>query len=558
MSVRMPKPLIAVCMTLPLFGLGTHGLAAPAKGHHPAHTAPASLLPATIALPGSIKKYSGTPIDVLTYHYDNFRTGWNQAETDLTPATVASSKFGLLQTLKVDGNVFAQPLLVTNVTVADGTTHDILIVATGHDTVYAYDAQSYAILWQVSLGTPQSSNDVGCGDVVPEYGITSTPVVIRTGAAATLYVVAATEATHLQFASQLHALNVATGADILPAVTIAPSATLSDGSKVAFDPQNQWNRTSLAINNGNLYVGIGSHCDNSSASITGWLLRYNTSLALQTAFHTIETPAHGNTELASIWMTGFAPAIDPSGHVYVVTGNGDYSRPDHDFGESALNLPANLTSVTSRFTPASYRGLNDNDTDFGSGGIMLLPPVAGQTTPASAVSIGKDATLYLLNAQKLGGEKHDDSGALQATRIACSGCGTWGGPAYYASPSSGPLVYLQTDSAALQSFSVATTGAPGLKAFAQGTTSAGYGGSLPIVSSNAQTAGTGLVWLIRRSVPMALEAYNADSLGAPVFTANAGKWSNTQDQNSFVTPMVANGRVYAPAYKTVSVFGLAQ
>jgi hypothetical protein len=227
MSVRMPKPLIAVCMTLPLFGLGTHGLAAPAKGHHPAHTAPASLLPATIALPGSIKKYSGTPIDVLTYHYDNFRTGWNQAETDLTPATVASRKFGLLKTLKVDGNVFAQPLLVTNVTVADGTTHDILIVATGHDTVYAYDAQSYAILWQVSLGTPQSSNDVGCGDVVPEYGITSTPVVIRSGAAATLYVVAATEATHLQFASQLHALNVATGADILPAVTIAPSATLS-------------------------------------------------------------------------------------------------------------------------------------------------------------------------------------------------------------------------------------------------------------------------------------------------------------------------------------------
>ena len=145
-----------------------------------------------------------------------------------------------------------------------------------------------------------------------------------------------------------------------------------------------------------------------------------------------------------------------------MTGNGDYSRHGPDWGESALNLPASLACVTSRFTPASYQGLNNNDTDFGSGGIMLLPPVAGQTTPASAVAIGKDATLYLLNAQKLGGEKHDDSGALQATRIGCSGCGTWGGPAYYASPASGPLVFLQTDSAALQSYTVATTGTPTL------------------------------------------------------------------------------------------------
>ena len=315
MSIRMPMPLIAACMRLPVSGIGVHALAATAKGHHPAHAAPASLLPATIPQAGAIQKYTGTPIDVLTYHYDNFRTGWNQSETDLTPATAASSKFGLLETLKVDGNVFAQPLLVTNVTVADGTVHDILIVATGHDTVYAYDAQTYAILWQVSLGTSQSSNHVGCGDVVPEYGITSTPVVIRNGAAATLYVVAATEAQNSKSASQLHALNVATGADILPAVTIAPSATLSDGSKVAFDPRNQWSRASLAVNNGNIYIGIGAHCDNNSRSITGWLLRYNTSLALQTAFHTVETPAQGNDELASIWMTGYAPAIDPSGHV---------------------------------------------------------------------------------------------------------------------------------------------------------------------------------------------------------------------------------------------------
>ena len=498
------------------------------------------------------------PVDVLNYHYDNYPTGWNQSETDLTPKSVSSSSFGLLNTLSVDGNVFAQPLLVTNFTMPDGSLHDVLIVATGHDTVYAYDAQTYAILWQVSLGTSQATADVGCTDVKPEYGITSTPVIVRNGKTATIYVVAATEPKKMQFVSQLHALNLATGADIMAPAVIAPSATLSDGSTVSFDPKNQWNRASLAIRGKNIYIGIGSHCDNNSSGITGWLLRYNTSLALQSAFHTIETPAHGGTELASIWMTGFAPAISPTGDVFVVTGNGDYSGSGRDWGESALKLPASLAKVGSRFTPSSYNGLNGGDVDFGSGGIMLLPAVNGQTTPPSAVTMGKDAVLYLLDQQKMGGEKTNDHGALQAQRLGCSGCGTWGGPAYYDSPTAGPLVYEQINGDVLRAFSVATTGTPALTQVASGTTDAGYGGSLPIVSSNANTAGTGLVWLIRRSSPMTIEAYAADALGAPIFTANAGVWSNTNNQNSFVTAMEADGRVYAPAYKTVMVFGLTE
>ncbi len=557
MSARFPLMFVAACMAAPAW-LSAASAASPPKSHRPPHAAPVSLLPESEPLSGPVRRYSGTPIDVLNYHYDNAHTGWNQSETDLTPASVASANFGLLQTLKVDGNVFAEPLLATQVAFPDGSQHDVLVIATGHDTVYAYDAQTYAILWKVSLGTPQSTADVGCTDVKPEYGISSTPVIIRNGKAATLYVVAATENKRFQFVSQLHALNLATGADTLPPATIAPSATLSDGSTVSFDPQNQWSRAGLAEYKGNIYIGIGSHCDNNSSSITGWLLRYNTSLALQSAFHTIETPADGNTELASVWMTGFAPSIDSSGHVFVVTGNGDYTGKGRDFGESALKLPASLANVTGRFTPGAYGGLNDNDTDFGSGGIMLLPPVTGQTTPPSAVAIGKDATLYLLDQQKMGGEKANDSGALQATRLACSGCGTWGGPAYYNSPASGPLVYVQTDSAVLHSYTVAVTGTPGLTPFAAGTTQAGYGGSLPVVSSNGAATGTGVVWLIRRSAPMELEAYNADALGTPLFSANVGSWSNVQNQNSFVTPMVANGRVYAPAYKTVKVFGLTQ
>ncbi|MEP6966714.1 MAG: hypothetical protein ABI906_01410 [Pseudomonadota bacterium] len=527
--------------------------------HRGVHAAPRSPLPAATPLAdataGLAKPYGGAPIDVTSYHYDNGRTGWNQNETDLTPASVASANFGLLKTLRVDGNVFPQPLLVSNFVMPDTSTHDVLIVATGHNTVYTYDARTYAVLWQVNLGPPQSTNDVGCGDVQPEYGISSTPVIVRAAAnAATIFLVAATEPAPFHFHTKLHALSLATGQDIVAPVEISPSATLSDGSTLRFDPQNQWSRASLAYSNGSIYIGISSHCDNNAGAISGWLLRYDTNLILRHAFHTIHTP-HGY-ELASIWMTGFAPAIDPAGNVFVVTGNGDFTgNGAHDYGESVLKLPETLASVIGKFTPADYQSLNNGDTDFGSGGVMLLPGVAGQTAPPLAVAMGKDAVLYLLDQTRLGGLRPNDSGALQALRLGGSGQGLWGGPAYYAGPA-GPTVYAQINGDVLRSFRVSTGAVPALTPAAQGTTFAGYGGSLPIVSSNGAAADTGVVWLVRRSLPVELEAYDAAALGTPIFVANAGRWSNTDNQNPFVTPMVANGRVYAPAYKTVKVFGL--
>ena len=310
------------------------------------------------------------------------------------------------------------------------------------------------------------------------------------------------------------------------------------------------------MNNGSIYIGIGSHCDNNQNSISGWLLGYDTALNFQSGFHTIETPSSG-LELASIWMSGFAPAIAPDGHVFVATGNGAVTGHGKDWGESVLDLPPTLKNVHGRFTPSSYQRLNIGDTDFGSGGVMLLPTVTGQTAPPMAVAIGKDATLYLLDQSHLGGKKADDSGALQSQRLNQSGKGVWGGPAFYNSPVSGPLVYVQVNGGVLNAFSLTTGAAPALTPFASGKTTAGYGGSLPIVSSNGAAPGTGVVWLIRRSSPVSVEAYNADRLGAPLFSANTGEWPNP-DQNSFLTPMQANGRVYVPGAKTVTVFGLSQ
>ncbi len=531
-------------------------------GHHRVpHAPPPPALPEKGLLKnaqaGLNRHYGGTPIDVLAYHYDLDRSGWNQSETDLTPATVGSPNFGQLTTLNVDGNVFAQPLLVSNFTMPDNTTHDVLIVATGHNSVYAFDAQTYAVLWQVNLGRSQSSNDVGCGDVVPEYGISSTPAIVRNGASsATIYLVAATEPARYSFHTKLHALDLGTGKDIMKAVEIAPKAKLKTGGTIEFDPQNQWSRASLAYTNGNLYVGIGSHCDNNAGGISGWLLNYETSnLALLHHFHTIESAA--GYELSSIWMAGFAPAIDASGNLFVVTGNGAYGNRGRDWGESVLRLVSDLKGVPDHFTPDNWGNLNNGDTDFGSGGVMLIPTVPGQAAPPMAVAMGKDAVLYLLNQTKLGGEKSGNTGALQAQRIGCSGCGAWGGPAYYGSPNGG-IVYAQINGDVLRAFSVATGATPSLTQVATGTSSAGYGGSLPIVSSNAGTSGTGVVWLIRRGATIQLEAYDAVALGNPLFAANAGTWSNQNYGNSFLTAMEANGRVYVPAYKTVTVFGLGQ
>jgi hypothetical protein len=562
--------LLSAAVTLPLGLVGT----APAQTSDPTpESVPGTQLrehpripakPSTLPRPKLIgddgtrlmRQYSGRPIDVTTFHYDQKRTGWNQNETDLTPATVKSSSFGLIATLTVDGNVFAQPLLVSGFVMPDSSIHDVLIIATGHNSVYAFDAQTYAILWQVNLGTSQATADVGCNDVHPEYGISSTPVIVRTAAnAATIYVVAATEPSSMKFVATLHALNLATGADAIAPAVIAPTATLSNGKTVAFDNLNQWNRVGLAYNQGNIYVAVGSHCDHNVDGMTGWLLDYNANLTLQTAFHTIDTPpGNGGLELASIWMSGFAPAIDDSGNVYVVTGNGAVGAAQNNWGQSVIKLPPALTSVTSYFTPAAWQNWNEGDQDLGSGGVMLLPSVAGQTAPPLAVAIGKVGILYLLNRNSLGGLQANDAGALQSQNI--NGGGVWGGEAFYDGPS-GPTVLMETSNQPLRAWAVAADGTPSLTNHVSGTSVGGYGGSMPIVSSNGALANTGVVWMINRgSSPFHIEAYDAVKLGGPIFAAQISTWSNPGHSNIFLTPMVANGRVYAPGYLVVQVYGL--
>ncbi len=512
--------------------------ALPDKGVHP-HAAA-----------GLARTYSGTPIDVLNYHYDTYPTGWNGRETDLTPASVASASFGLLTTIPVDGNVFAQPLMVSQVTLPSGDTHNVLIVATGHNSVYAFDAQSYATLWQVSLGTPQASGDVGCSDVQPEYGISSTPVIVRNGNGGTIYVVSATEPASMSFHTQLHALDLLTGKDIVAPRELDPRAPLKSGGTLHFDPQNQWNRTSLVYTGGAVYVGVGSHCDRNSGDTSGWLLRYDgATLKPEGAFNTIKASA--SYELASIWMSGFAPAVDDAGDVLAITGNGNFSltKDEEGYGESIIALSSDVKTLRGTFTPTNWQSLNNNDSDFGSGGVMAVPVVAGQASPPLAIGAGKDGNVYVVNASMLGGKVKRGSKPLQTLQLSTCFCA----PAYYVAGSGG-VVFYQTSGDVMRAYTVATGAAPSLTQIAAGTDQAGFGGSFPIVSSNGSTAGTGVVWALEHGSTMQLHAYDAGKLGAPLFQANSGSWSN--GSRGWLTPLVANGRVYAPATGTVEVFGL--
>ncbi|MBV9570672.1 MAG: hypothetical protein JO056_05470 [Alphaproteobacteria bacterium] len=500
---------------------------------------------------GLKRHYSSTPTDVLRYHNDNYPTGWNQSETDLTPTSVKSANFGQLTTLNVDSNVIAQPLMLSNYKMPDNSTHNLLIVATGHNTVYAYDDQTYQILWQRNLGAAQTTNDVGCGDIQPEYGISSTPVIVRNGASATIYLVAASEPASFSFHTKLHALDAGTGQDIAKAREINPQAKLATGGKMHFDPQNQWSRSSLAYNNGSIYVSIGSHCDNNAGDISGWELRYDAGTLQPTGkFNTIDAAA--GYELSSIWMSGYSPAIDPNGNVYAITGNGNYNlgKGMKGYGESVVALSPDLKEKPiGTFTPSNWQSLNNGDTDFGSGGAMLVPVVTGQSAPPLLLGAGKAGTVYLLDSSHLKGL--EGQGGYQALqKIQLSGC--WCGAAYYGVNSG--IVYLQTSGDKLRSYNVDTVNGK-LNPGNTSSDNAGFGGSFPVVSSNGTTANTAVVWAIERGNPTEqLRAYDAVALGTPLFAANAGNWSN--GSRSYLTPLVANGRVYVPAYKTVTVFGL--
>src|ERR1700674_2068670 len=334
--------------------------------------------------------------DVLTHRNDNMRTGQNTSESVLTPSSVNSTAFGKLLSLPTDGYVYAQPLYKSNVLIPAKGLRNVLFVATEHDSVYAFDANGVTTtpLWHVSFINPSvgittvPSDDVFINDIVPEIGITGTPVIDPQGG--TLYVVAKTKenGTYVQ---RLHALDITTGAEKFggPAViqaSVPGTGNGSSGGTLPFDPLIENQRAGLLLVNGVVYIAFASHGD--IGTYHGWVFGYNAATLQQVAVFN-DTP---NRLQGGIWQGGNGPAADSSGNVFVISGNGTFDADEEgvDFGDSFLKLNAGGLALVDFFTPFNQASLNANDVDLGSSGPLLLPDQTGTAHPHLVLGAGKD------------------------------------------------------------------------------------------------------------------------------------------------------------------------
>ena len=352
-------------------------------------------------------------VNVLTYHNDNGRTGQNLNETILTPANLNSTNFGKVGFLPVTGLVDAEPLYATNLTV-NGASHNVVFVATEHDLVYAFDADTFQQLWQVSvLGVNETSSDNrGCDQVTPEIGVTSTPVIdLTAGAHGTIFLVAMTKDTGGNYHHRLHALDLTTGAEQAGSpVAISATFTIpnSGGQTITFSPAQYKERAGLLLLNGIVYLGFSSHCDD--APYQGWLMSYNeTSLAQVSVLNV--TP-NGND--GAIWMAGDGLAADSTGNIYFLDANGTFDTTltsggfpiNGDYGNAFVKLSTtgNVMAVADYFNMHNTVNESNSDEDLGSGGAIVLPDIfdTGGTAHHLAVGAGKDQIIYLVNRDSMG------------------------------------------------------------------------------------------------------------------------------------------------------------
>lgn len=524
---------------------------------------------------------------VTTYHNDLARDGVNSHEFALTPSNVKTATFGKLFSCPVDGAIYAQPLWIANLTIG-AAKHNVIVVATQHESVYAFDADvsPCSSLWHVNLldsnhgGTgnetsvPSSGLSTlvgkGFGDINPEVGVTGTPVIDPN--TNILYVVSKSVSGTTQFFQRLHALDLASGNEklngnkpVVISVTVAGTGDGSSGGQLAFDPQNQHQRPGLALINGQVYITWASHEDQSPYH--GWVIAYNAaSLAFVAAFNT--TPNGG---LGGIWMSGAAPAFDSTGNCFFATGNGTFTGTDA-YGDSIVKLgppTGGSFAVLDFFTPSNQANLNANDTDLGAGGVLLLPDPSPGVHPRLLVQIGKDGTIFLIDR---------DNGKMGEY---CNGCGTdnvvqeipmaingmWGMPSYW----NGNLYVggaqdggTSGDKLKAFSFNAGGSGMISMNPTSQSANTFFFSGPTPSVSANGTS--NGIVWALDNSQygpptpngsgPSVLHAYDATNLGNELWNSSQGAGNAAGNAVKFTVPTVANGKVYVGTRTEIDVYGL--
>ena len=500
--------------------------------------------------------------DVLTYHNDNARTAQNLAESILTPATVNATQFGLLRTLSVDGLVDAQPLIVSNLAIG-GQTRNVVYIVTEHGSIYAFDADTGASLMHRSLvpAGETTSDSRGCGQVAPEIGITSTPVIDRgAGLHGTLYTVAMSKDGAGHYLQRLHALDLVTLAEqsqspIVVQGTFPGTGANSSGGNVVFDPGQYKERTGLLIVNGTVYTAWASHCD--IPPYTGWIIGYDQTSLAQTRI--LNVVPNGNE--GAIWQSGGGLAADGQGNVYALVANGTFDttldsagRPSQgDYGNAFIKIStANPLVVSDYFAMSNATSESAADVDLGSGAPMLLPDQqdSAGTVRHLAVGAGKDGHLYVVNRDDMGKFMTSTNSIWQDLAHALPG-GIFSAPAYF-----NGRVYFADVNGTLKAFSVTQAKLGTSPASVSGNVF-GSPGASPSVSANGSTGG--IVWAIESSggQPAVLHAFDATNLATELYNSNqaaAGR-DHFGNGNKFITPTIANGKVYVGTPNSVAVFG---
>ncbi len=500
------------------------------------------------------------PADVLTYHNDNARTGQYTNEVYLTPANVNSNFFGKLWVLPVDGSVYAQPLYAAGVSIPNKGVRNVLFVVTEHDSVYAFDAESTNVLWQVSmLATNETPSDNrSCSQVSPEIGITATPVIDRQlGSNGTIFVEAMSKHGTGNYIHRLHALDLATGADRVPPATIAAvypgTGDGVSGTNVVFDPAQYKVRSGLLLLNGVVYLAWSSHCDN--RPYTGWVMGYDEQSLTQTSVWNV-TP-NGNE--GAIWMSGAGPAADASGNIYFLDGNGTFDTTltangfptNNDFGNSFIKLSTvnNVLTPVDYFAPSNTVTENAGDLDFGSGGALLLPDMTDTNglTRQLAVGTGKDASLFLVGRSNMGKFSPITNAVYQQLGNALPG-GVFAAPAYW----NGTLYYGAVNST-LKAFPFQSARLTNFSS--QTAVTFARPGATPDISANGNS--NGIVWAVQFGATAVLHAYAATNLAVELYnSAQVAGRDNFGAITKLITPTVANGRFYVGTTNGVGVFGL--
>jgi hypothetical protein len=501
-------------------------------------------------------------VNVLTYHNDVARTGQNLNESTLTTANVKSASFGIVGNMSVDGGVDAEPLYASNLTLGGGV-HNVVYVVTENDSVYAFDADTFAQLWHVSvLGANETASDNrGCGQVSPIIGITATPVIdLSAGVHGEIFVVAMSLDNSGNYHQRLHALDVTSGAETSGSPMTVEATFPTTSGTTTFDPKQYKDRAALLLLNGVIYTSWASHCDD--GPYTGWVIGYNEKTLAQSGVLDV-TP---NGSDGAIWMSGDGPAADSAGNIYLLDGNGTFDDtlnsngfPEHgDYGNGFIKIStaSSSLSVADYFTMSNTDSESDADEDLGSGGEILLPDLQdGQgNTWHLAVGAGKDGHIYVANRDLMGKfNTNNDSAIYQEIDSNGLGGGVWSVPAYFNNK-----VYYGAVSDHLRAFSIASaklsTPASSISA-----TSFGYPGTTPSISANGD--GNGIVWAVENNgggnAGGVLHAYDATNLGTELYNSNQA--ANDRDHfldNKFITPMIANGKVYVGTPNGVAVFGL--